>query len=214
MQKDSQTVSEIRTWRRIRSWNSFNPRRSRCRSFWCDLGRLFDPCLPFADGQRWVVSAETLTECRKSLNLDLHISWKASVWLVASWSESHRTNQLLLRRKRRRWLNSPTPTSVVLFVLFLWSTSCLCLSLTLRCCFCLISHSISNYTPKVGEKDTQRAIRQAFNVWQAVTPLSFQVGPLLWCHQGDVTLSVLVKLNRSSVPKQSNSKQRVSHLNR
>lgn len=36
--------------------------------------------------------------------------------------------------------------------------------------------SISNFTPKVGEKDTQRAIRQAFNVWQTVTPLSFQVG--------------------------------------
>lgn len=38
-----------------------------------------------------------------------------------------------------------------------------------------VSYSISNFTPKVGEKDTQRAIRQAFNVWQAVTPLSFQV---------------------------------------
>lgn len=35
--------------------------------------------------------------------------------------------------------------------------------------------SISNFTPKVGEKDTQRAIRQAFTVWQTVTPLSFQV---------------------------------------
>lgn len=39
----------------------------------------------------------------------------------------------------------------------------------------LLSCSISNFTPKVGEKDTQRAIRQAFNVWQTVTPLSFQV---------------------------------------
>ena len=38
-----------------------------------------------------------------------------------------------------------------------------------------LSCSISNFTPKVGEKDTQRAIRQAFNVWQTVTPLSFQV---------------------------------------
>lgn len=38
-----------------------------------------------------------------------------------------------------------------------------------------VPRSISNFTPKVGEKDTQRAIRQAFNVWQTVTPLSFQV---------------------------------------
>lgn len=34
--------------------------------------------------------------------------------------------------------------------------------------------SIHNFTPKVGEKDTQRAIRQAFDVWQTVTPLTFQ----------------------------------------
>uniref|UniRef100_A0A8C7X6Y9 Matrix metallopeptidase 24 n=1 Tax=Oryzias sinensis TaxID=183150 RepID=A0A8C7X6Y9_9TELE len=40
-----------------------------------------------------------------------------------------------------------------------------------------ISYSISNYTPKVGQKDTQRAIRQAFSVWQMVTPLSFQEVP-------------------------------------
>ncbi|XP_062326219.1 matrix metalloproteinase-24 isoform X1 [Osmerus eperlanus] len=37
-----------------------------------------------------------------------------------------------------------------------------------------ISYSIHNFTPKVGEKDTQRAIRQAFDVWQTVTPLTFQ----------------------------------------
>lgn len=41
------------------------------------------------------------------------------------------------------------------------------------------SCSISNFTPKVGEKDTQRAIQRAFGVWQSVTPLSFQVSPAL-----------------------------------
>ncbi|XP_029948435.1 matrix metalloproteinase-24 [Salarias fasciatus] len=40
-----------------------------------------------------------------------------------------------------------------------------------------ITYSISNFTPKVGEKDTQRAIGRAFAVWQAVTPLSFQEVP-------------------------------------
>ncbi|XP_075869279.1 matrix metalloproteinase-24 [Nelusetta ayraudi] len=40
-----------------------------------------------------------------------------------------------------------------------------------------VSYSISNYTPKVGHKDTHRAIRRAFNIWQAVTPLSFQEVP-------------------------------------
>ncbi len=34
--------------------------------------------------------------------------------------------------------------------------------------------SIHNFTPKVGEKDTKGAIRQAFDVWQTVTPLTFQ----------------------------------------
>lgn len=43
--------------------------------------------------------------------------------------------------------------------------------------FCILPlpvSSIHNFTPKVGEKDTQRAIRQAFDVWQTVTPLTFQ----------------------------------------
>ncbi|KAK9529719.1 hypothetical protein VZT92_013794 [Zoarces viviparus] len=44
-------------------------------------------------------------------------------------------------------------------------------------CFLSVTVIISNFTPKVGEKDTQRAIRQAFNVWQTVTPLSFQEVP-------------------------------------
>ncbi|CAF89957.1 unnamed protein product, partial [Tetraodon nigroviridis] len=42
-----------------------------------------------------------------------------------------------------------------------------------------ITYSISNFTPKVGEQDTRRALRRAFGVWQSVTPLSFQQPRLL-----------------------------------
>lgn len=37
--------------------------------------------------------------------------------------------------------------------------------------------SIKNVTPKVGDPETRRAIRRAFDVWQNVTPLTFEEVP-------------------------------------
>ncbi|RXN00828.1 Matrix metalloproteinase-16 [Acipenser ruthenus] len=52
---------------------------------------------------------------------------------------------------------------------------------------------IKNVTPKVGETETRKAIRRAFDVWQNVTPLTFQEVPYSELESGkrDVDITII-----------------------
>ncbi|MGH0174569.1 UNVERIFIED_CONTAM: hypothetical protein FKN15_068392, partial [Acipenser sinensis] len=56
-----------------------------------------------------------------------------------------------------------------------------------------ITYSIKNVTPKVGETETRKAIRRAFDVWQNVTPLTFQEVPYSELESGkrDVDITII-----------------------
>lgn len=53
--------------------------------------------------------------------------------------------------------------------------------------------SIKNVTPKVGDAETRKAIRRAFDVWQNVTPLTFEEVPYIELENGkrDVDITII-----------------------
>lgn len=55
------------------------------------------------------------------------------------------------------------------------------------------SSSIKNVTPKVGDAETRKAIRRAFDVWQNVTPLTFEEVPYIELENGkrDVDITII-----------------------
>lgn len=59
--------------------------------------------------------------------------------------------------------------------------------------FFSLNSSIKNVTPKVGDPETRKAIRRAFDVWQNVTPLTFEEVPYSELESGkrDVDITII-----------------------
>lgn len=59
--------------------------------------------------------------------------------------------------------------------------------------FSFFVYSIKNVTPKVGDAETRKAIRRAFDVWQNVTPLTFEEVPYNELENGkrDVDITII-----------------------
>lgn len=59
--------------------------------------------------------------------------------------------------------------------------------------FSSLNFSIKNVTPKVGDPETRKAIRRAFDVWQNVTPLTFEEVPYSELENGkrDVDITII-----------------------